>query len=105
MCWLWKRGELLAENYSKIRVENGNVSLQRRAMSKAFARQLVTDNEMTQINAIMKKYYAESIDAVNRVGKDGPTTFNKHGIVNETRLKALAEALKEVQANSVYGRS
>ena len=74
-------------------------------MSKAFARQLVTDNEMTQINAIMKKYYAESIDAVNRIGKDGPTTFNKHGIVNETKLKALAEALKEVQANSVYGKS
>ena len=93
----YKKGDILVYNYKRLKIVNDNVSKQRRAMHKAFARQLpkIETADMYIIEDIYNRYTEARNKAGELIDPNAPTTFNKFGILSEAQLSVLGDFIKE----------
>lgn len=93
----YRKGDVLAVNYKRLKVANDNVSMQRRAMHKAFAR-YVPGIETVDYNVIRDltfKYKEAIATKGSMLVPDNPSSFNKYGIISATQLGILGEYIKK----------
>ena len=102
-----EKGDVLIPNYKRLKIANENVSMQRRAMHKAFARQVdgVDRLDLKVVGSLVSEYKKALFKHGGDLVSDNPSSYNKFGIVSATQLGILGEYINKAGKLAPIGHS